>query len=132
MDFLGDTSDSQLIVSESAMTCILNQYAKSRIGVFDLNEERWNKLFNVNGLKLDTNSIAEHLPIFQQKLGGATAKPQDLRLVINYKDITCFFGQFDSDVLLTYTMQISFSSELEGTELLYDELHLVVSGNIAS
>jgi len=132
MDFLGDTSDSQLIVSESAMTCILNQYAKSRIGVFDLNEERWNKLFNVKGLKLDTNSIAEHLPIFQQKLGGATAKPQDLRLVINYKDITCFFGQFDSDVLLTYTMQISFSSELEGTELLYDELHLVVSGNIAS
>jgi len=48
MDFL-DEQMSQLVISESAMTCILNQYAKSPIGYFNLNEERWNRLWNVRG-----------------------------------------------------------------------------------
>jgi hypothetical protein len=41
-DFLGNTSISQVVITQAAASCILNSVAKSRIGEINLNEERLN------------------------------------------------------------------------------------------
>ena len=91
MDFMNNQQFSQLVISESAFTCMLNQFAKSKLGVLDLNEERINKLFGVDYIKLDTQSIYEHLPIFQNKL-GQDAKATPLHVMITYSNINLVFG----------------------------------------
>lgn len=74
-----ETKFSQFVISESALACFLNQVAKSKIGKLDLNESKFNALFMTNGIKLDTQSIYEHLPIFQNKL-GQDKEPVPLRV----------------------------------------------------
>lgn len=64
LNFMADDKFSQLVITESMMTCLLNQLAKSCAGKIDLNEERFNKLFFTEGIKIDSQSIYEHLPIF--------------------------------------------------------------------
>jgi hypothetical protein len=54
MEFIVDDSFSQIVVSESAASCILNQISRSKIGTLDLNEERMNTLFGVDYIKLDS------------------------------------------------------------------------------
>ena len=50
---------------------------------------------------------------------------------VSYKDIHVMFGQFDVDVILEYTMCISFSIDsAKSQELLYDELKMVTSFNM--
>jgi len=44
-DFMGTEVKSQLVVSESALACMLNSVAKSKIGKLDFSEERLNKFF---------------------------------------------------------------------------------------
>lgn len=60
---------SQLVVSESAASCIADTMARSPIGTLVLDESRMNQLFGRTDIKLDTTSIAEHIPIFQDKIG---------------------------------------------------------------
>lgn len=80
LDFKQDaTQYSQFVISESALACMLNQVAKSKIGKLDLNESRFNSLFLTSGVKLDSQSIYEHLPIFQNKL-GQDKEPVPLRI----------------------------------------------------
>lgn len=38
---------SQLVISSSAASCFINQYAKSDLAKINVNEERWNQLFRV-------------------------------------------------------------------------------------
>jgi hypothetical protein len=63
-DFMDDQEFSQLVISESATTCGLNNIARSPIGKLDLNEQRLNQFFGVNNLKFDTTSFAKHIPVF--------------------------------------------------------------------
>ena len=69
MNFMDNSKYSQLVISEAALECYLSQLAKSNIGKISLNEDRFNDLFWTDGIKLDTQSIYEHLPLFQNKLG---------------------------------------------------------------
>jgi len=124
---MDDQEFSQLVISESAATCGLNNIAKSPIGKLDLNEDRMNQFFGVNNLKFDTTSFAKHIPIFKEKLGPN--KP--LKINISYKDVKVLFGQFDTDIILDYTMCLSFSLDTMGAkELLYDEVKMISSMNM--
>lgn len=126
-DFMDDQEFSQLVISESAATCALNNIAKSPIGRLDFNEDRLNQFFAVNNLKFDTTNFAKHIPIFKEKLGNN--KP--LRVKITYKDVNALFGQFDTDIILDYTMCLSFSLDAIGSkELLYDEVKMITSMNM--
>ena len=40
--FIDNPEMSQLVLTESAASCMLNQLAKSNLGKLDLNEERFN------------------------------------------------------------------------------------------
>ena len=74
MEFVGDMGldekyYSQLVISESAASCIADSVTRSPIGKLELDETRMNQLFERNDIKLDSTSIAEHIPIFQDKYG---------------------------------------------------------------
>jgi len=66
MDFMqkNDATISQLAITESAFTCMLNNIAASEIGHYNLNEERLEQFFNVPGIKFDTTNFAKHIPLF--------------------------------------------------------------------
>jgi hypothetical protein len=55
-------------------------------------------------MKLDTDSIAEHLPIFKEKLKHGQNK--DLRIIMRFDDIKLLFGQLDTDVVIQYILEI--------------------------
>lgn len=79
-------------MSESAASCILNQFARSNIGVIDLNEKRFNQILRIDGIPLTTESISPHIPLFEEKLGLNSSVSHDLRIVLGYKDINVLFG----------------------------------------
>jgi hypothetical protein len=63
-EFLNDVVYSQLVMTESAASCMCNAVAESPIGKLNLNQEKTNQLFNVTDIKTDTTSIAAHIPLF--------------------------------------------------------------------
>lgn len=70
MDFSGDDSAySQLVISDSAASCMAKVIGRSPIGKIELDENRLNQLFGRTDIKLDTSSLAEHIPIFKDKYG---------------------------------------------------------------
>lgn len=126
-DFLGNTSLSQVVITQAAATCMLNSAAKSPIGQVDLNEERLNKLYNITGLKFNTTSMAKHFPILKSKLGPN--KPLKVKASISNAKVA--LGAFDVDVKIEYTLHLAWYLDLLGSpELLYDEVRMISSFNI--
>jgi hypothetical protein len=106
-DFLEDEEGyiiSQLVFTDSAFQCAVNSLAKSPIGNFNFNEDRLNTFFGINYFKFDTTSFAQHMPIFEKKLG----KNKPLKMLIKFSHFETKFGKFDSDCLFDYTMGISW------------------------
>jgi hypothetical protein len=101
--------------------------ARSPIGKIHLTESKINAMFGEHNLKFTTTSIKKHLPIFEERLG----KNRPLKWEITIKDAKVLFGQFDSDMILDYTMAVSFSlDQSDALELFYDELDMVTSLNL--
>lgn len=79
---------------------------------------------------MDTSTVAQFIPIFEQKSGVNIP----MITYVNFKDIDVKFGEYDTDVIITYTANLSFRKD-EGTPgkepiLLEDELRLITSGSI--
>merc|ERR1711934_1898 len=51
---------SQLVVSESAASCILNNMARSRLGHITLNSQTISDLWMTPDMKLDSSSLGKH------------------------------------------------------------------------
>ena len=83
-----DSKTSQIVITDSAFSCGLNNVAKSLIGHLRFNEDQLNTFFGVNYLKFDTSSFKKHMPIFETKLG----KNKPLRMNISFKDFSVKFG----------------------------------------
>jgi len=50
---------------------------------------------------------------------------------IDFKDVKVLFGQFDSDIILDYTMLIRFTlDQSDSLELFYDEVKMITSMNM--
>ena len=127
-DFINSDTFSQIVVSESAATCILNSFANSEIGQVQLNKGLLNEMFGKHNLEWTSSSLVEQLPMFNQTLG----EDVPLKLTLHFKDITVLFGQFDSDIILEYTACMSWKRDLLGsTEFLYDELKMITSLDLA-
>lgn len=58
MAFMNSKTASQLVISESAATCIANSMANSGIGRTFLDKERINKMFQTYDLEFDTTSLS--------------------------------------------------------------------------
>lgn len=77
--------------------------ARSDLGILDLNEKRWNQLFRVDGVKLSSGSLKDKIKIFNDKKGD-----QPMKIDVKFKDINVILGQYDVDMILEYTMMVSF------------------------
>jgi len=118
---------SQLVVSESAATCMANQAAKSHLGQIALNQKTVSDLWAIPGMNFTSTSLKNHLPIFEKKLGPN--KP--LTGLASFKDINVMFGKFDTDVIIEYTVCFSLRVDVAGSpELIYDELKMVTSAKV--
>lgn len=57
-DFMDKKAHSQLVVTQSAASCLMNSLGASEIGHLDFNERRLRALFKVEDLYFDTTSFA--------------------------------------------------------------------------
>ena len=85
------TSNSQLVISEAAASCMANAIARSEIGKIMINKDKIKKMFSsyrLGDYLFTTTSIRKYIPIFERKLG----KNMDLHLDLSFKDINILFG----------------------------------------
>lgn len=113
---------SQIVVSESAATCLANRVAESAIGKLILNSTTVSALWDDPEEDFTTTSLGKHFPIIEQKLG----KGRPLTGETSVKDVTVLFGSFDSDIIISYTVCLQLNLE-NGDEIIYDELRMVTS-----
>jgi hypothetical protein len=124
--FLNEDTMSQLVVSESAVTCFANQLADTPLMQLDLNEDRWNQMFGVDDFKFDTSSLATMLPIFKDKLGSDVP----LKLKVSFKDIEILLGR-EVDVRVDFMMCYSIQMDLLGSHPeMEDCIDMVAAGNM--
>lgn len=142
MKFMSHNTYTQWVVSEEAATCMGNSFAKSEIGKIELTGAKLSKMFQgFTHKKLDipftTSSLRKHIPLFYQKLG----KNKKLRLDLSFKDIKVLFGNFDTDVIMEYTMVMDWKPDdaqagkkgKKGQKgnaetIFYDEVRMVSTG----
>jgi hypothetical protein len=130
MDFMNSNTFSQLVISESAATCIANSMANSRIGNVFFDKARINKAFKTKNLEFDTTSMQHFLPMFTKKLGPNVP----LLFDFDMKDVKVMFGQFDSNIVLEYKLNYRFFGNefMKKTLLVYDQLRMITSLNVES
>lgn len=128
MDFTNSETFSQLVISESAAKCMANTMAASPIGFILLDTVSMRNLLKLNDFKFDTSTIALQIPIFQEKLGDGV----ELEMMLHYKDINVLFGQYDTDVIFEYTACMLFRKKEDKTELLYDEVKMILSMDVTA
>jgi len=125
------TTNSQIAVSENAATCSLNALARSPVGQLRFNEDRLNRMFEMfPGLPhfyMNTTSVGKFIPLFKEKLG----RNKPLQLFLDFKNIDVKFGEYDTDVILSYTACVSFRLDKpKAKTLFYDELKIVTTGQV--
>lgn len=75
-------------------------------------------------IKLNTSSLARHIPIFEEKLG----RNQPLRIDLSAKDIKVRFAEFNTDIILEYTLCAAvYLGDASPREVLYDEFPMITS-----
>lgn len=128
LHFLSGSDHSQLVIGESALTCMANQWAKSPIGKLHLNEHQFNELFKLKGDKIatDSTSIKNHIKIFEEKLG----KNVDLDFSVDFKNINIELGKYEVDLIANYEMCVKFQMHKNKKELMYDCFAFTSAANI--
>jgi len=127
MSFLeNEDSMSQLVISESAFSCLLHAIAQSPIGNLKLNAHKMNLLFGRDDLVFGTKSIEPLLPLFAEKLGENVT----LECHLHMKDPVAHFSEAGMEV--EYTLGMEWYRHLNGsqtemTELMYDEVSMISS-----
>lgn len=91
-------------------------------------------------MKMDSTSVGYYIPLFKEKL----PKNMPLHAIVRFKNINFKFGQYDTDVIVSYTLCIKFEeddgkhhkSKASGKDihtykaLFYDELPIVTTGSV--
>lgn len=127
LHFYNSQDYSQLVIGESAASCMISQIAASPLLQLSINTQKFNEMFNVQGYTVDTSSLAGHIGLFEAKWG----KNKPLLAKINFKDFDVLLGREDADVRMEYTMCMSFSlDERDAREFLYDCIPIDSSFNI--
>lgn len=55
------------------------------------------------GAEFTTTSMKQHLPILYEKVGA----DKELTMEYSWKDVKVLLGNYDADVILEYTMQLT-------------------------
>ena len=124
--------ESFLAMSPTAVECIFEQMAKTKVGKFEMNQKSLQTLFeNGESHILTTSSLRNKIPIFEQKLG----KDKPLNFVLSYKDMKVDFKRYiepgDYNVRMNFKLLMGVfydqSEEhmhlnLPKEEIMYDEI----------
>lgn len=79
-----DSDRTQIVIGESTATCWANTIAASKLFPLEVNTKSFNRMFNVTGYTIDSSSIANHIKLFQEKIGDGI--PLNFR--VWFSDIT--------------------------------------------
>jgi len=137
------TTNSQFVISERMASCSWNSIMRSPIGFMKFNTKNLNRMFemfpNLPQYKMDSTSVGYFLPLFVEKLG----KGVPLEAFLRIKDIDMKFGEYDTDVIISYTACLKFKKDTMHTkktktghdieqwdELFYDEFRIVSTGSM--
>ena len=117
------------------MSCALNNFFRAPIARIQIDSDRVNKMLSV--FKIDkefeftTSSIAEYgrIPLFERKMGRDVPLACELR----YSNFNVMFGQYETDVIIEYTVSVNFSKyEKDSKSVFYDELKMITAGQIVT
>ena len=88
---------------------------------------------------MDSTTVGQYMPLFTEKLG----KGKPLHAWLQFKNIDVKFGQYDTDIILSYTACLRFREDTGATketkakgtvadlkDLFYDELPIVTTGSL--
>jgi len=74
-------------------------------------------MFLVDGYKINSTSISNHIKLFEEKMG----KNKPLKVDVEFQSIKVSFGKLDADIVIDYVMCLNFRLDLLGAkELMYD------------
>ena len=113
---------SQIAISDEAFSCMMNQWAQSRIGFIALDTERYNTLFKDN-ITLDTTFMKNKLGVsyFYDKFGA----DDPVLITISFKDIETYFGLYGVDIVMEYTAIVKVRTKYG--HIVMDEFRLMTS-----
>ena len=144
MNFHESETFSQIVLTESLVTCMMDNFFASPIGRLNLNTEKMNQLLSRDDIKFDTSSIAHLLPAFKDFLGA----DKSLGLTLHFSKPKVYLKKEDNvDIVMEYTMHFSVfhadSDEYKGLNawnlhnldkkiqsLLSDEVRMITALNV--
>ena len=106
---------------------MINTISASDIGTLFLDGPKITALLNhpaVNA-EFSTSTLKNHLPILAEKIG----LEKELTMEYSWKDVKVLLGNYDADVILEYTMQITLV-QFGSIELMYDEVRCITTMNL--
>lgn len=105
------TTNSQLVISEAMASCSLDALFRSPIGLLHVSTARLNRAFemfpDLPKFVMDSTTVGKYLPLFSEKLG----KGMPLHAWVQFKNIDVKFGQYDTDVIFSYTACLRFRED---------------------
>jgi len=124
-------------------SCSLDALFRSPIGLLHVSTDRLNRMFeiypNLPRMVMDSTTVGQYMPLFTEKLG----KGKPLHAWLQFKNIDVKFGQYDTDIILSYTACLRFREDTGATketkakgtvadlkDLFYDELPIVTTGSL--
>lgn len=115
---------SQLVISEQAFTCMINQMAKSNLGRFVITPEYFDKKVNLPWMKLDTSLFKSVLGIglFADKIGDGIPLTIDLR----FKDLDILLGTEKANMNFVYTEALTIH-RADTNEIIFTDQYRVRS-----
>lgn len=135
MDFLNPaqgnaSTNSQIVVSENMASCTLDNFAKSPIGFMEFTSHSMDHMFkmfkNLPKFVLSTETVGKYLGIIKKH----APRNKEMKVMLNFKDIEVKFGEYDTDIILSYTTCVKFLLADDDKELMYDEIRMITSGSV--
>lgn len=132
-----ETNYSQLVISESAATCLMQNFAESPIGHLELNTNKINQLFERTDIRLDSTGLNKLMPVFEDKLGAN----QPLIFKLGMTKPKVYFKKAEADIALEYTIKFEAYHIPAHTEgrldmsnplLIEDELKAITTMNVVT
>lgn len=125
MDFHDGYDDfSQILVTEDAATCWVNQIARSAIGHVHLDREKVNAFFDTEGMYFTTTTVKSAFPHLEDRYGADKAVAMD----ISASNATVQFGRFDADVTIDFKLHLSIDQV--GQTVFQDEFDTILSADM--
>ena len=125
--FIENITESQIVISEAAATCWANQIARSDIGSIHMDTEL-SKLFWDSDVGFNSTSESVHFPFLERKLGPN--KP--LELDIAFRNFTVGFNFLETDIIMSYTVDVNLAVQPSEGILLSDSFELITRLNLAT